>query len=125
MAWYGLIDATTGELLSIGTEAMFDSGDVSKVPPGHQRRDFGASKPDLATQMWDAATRTWIARPAPVVIDRITDIQNLLLANSNFSTTYNTLTTARKNALIAGLRAVLSDVLGPHANRAQNESVNL
>ena len=63
--WFGVYDPVTGELRSIGTEAMF----VERARPkgdeynGLRIAEFGDDRPDLSLVEWDASTRQMRERP--------------------------------------------------------------
>jgi hypothetical protein len=125
MAWYGLVNKQTGDLVSIGTESMFENRDPARLPAGVDRVDFGANQPDQATNLWNAATRTWTARPAPVLVDRIADIETRLAADADWSAVFNGLTNARKTQLRTGWQRVMTGVLGGRRFRDSSEGVEV
>lgn len=72
MAWFAVIDNLSGQLLSLTTIV------ADPLPAGLVALNL-ADQPDLATQMWDEATRSFVARPAKV----LRDIVDLILADSD------------------------------------------
>jgi len=70
--------------------------------------------------MWDAATRSYIARPAKVLVDRLQD----LLSDPDYSdwqTVYNALNATRK----AQVQAALIRLLGRARYRNPGEPVEI
>lgn len=114
MTWHLLIDRATGDLVSQGTviaddaAARFDVVDIG-MPPADD-------------QLWDASTRAFVARPAPVLIDRLDDIETLFQNNADFMAVYGALNAARKAQLRTGIRAVLARVLRRYRWREARES---
>jgi len=86
MTWYAVVEDATGRLISTG-EVL-----ANPLPVGMVALTIGSAPGD---KMWDEVTRTFIARPPKVFIDRFTD----LLARPGVQTLYNSLTTARKTQL--------------------------
>lgn len=117
MTWYGLVDPNTGELKSVGTEAMFGPD----TPAALQTVEFGAERPDFGALQWDAATRTTKPRPAPVLIDRLDDIEAWLMADPDFASVWSSLSAARRTTIRTGIRRVLARVAGSRRFRQQNE----
>ena len=125
MTWYGLIDDATGDLVSVGTEAMFPNGDIANVPAGTMRHEFGETRPEFAAKLWNASLRRLEDRPAPVLKDRRDDLFELFQQNSDFMAVWNSLNTNRRNQLRTGTRDVLLTFLGAHVTRQENEPVEL
>lgn len=125
MAWYGLWTTATGDLVSVGTEAMFPGGDPANVPAGTTRIDFGATRPDFAAQRWNPATRALEPRPAPVLVDRVDDFMAAFAADTDYSAVFGALTANRKTQIQAGLRRVLAARLNGMRMRQQAESADL
>jgi hypothetical protein len=114
MAWYVAYDTATGRLESESdTEIAARTGKTVLQL---------ADRPNINANgvMWDESTRTFIARPLKVLIDRLEDIQT----NPNFAdfmTAYNTLSAANKTRL----RNMVIRLLGSRRWRNQNEPVEL
>lgn len=123
--WYGLIDDATGDLVSVGTEAMFPGKDTANVPAGMTRHEFGANRPDFAAKLWNAAQRRLDDRPAPVLRDRRDDLLAMFQANPDFMAVWSSLNAKRKTQLRTGIRDVLLAFLGAHVTREESEPVEL
>lgn len=119
MAWTALADKATGRLVSIGTRLADDAATRYDLIP------LGETPPDWSVSMWDAATRTVVARPPIVWADRLDDIEARFLADVDFMAVYNTLTAGRKTTLRTGIRRVLLTALGPYRMRQSTETVEL
>ena len=128
--WYGLVNQTTNDLASVGTEAMFEG----KVYPGTtytsgaQTFDvitFGETAPDWATLTWDAPTRSIKPRPAPVLISRLDDVEQWLLSDPDFLFAWNNLSATRKARLRDGWRRVVAKLLGGQVWRGESEEVEI
>lgn len=125
MTWYGLIDDATGDLVSVGTEAMFPGKDIANVPAGMTRHDFGADRPEFARKVWNAAQRRLDDRPAPVMRDRRDDLMAMFQADADFMVVWNALNATRKNQLRNGLRRVLAQFLGEQMMRRDDEPMEI
>jgi hypothetical protein len=113
MPWFAVYESTTGRLVSVGQQV------ADPLPAGLTAAQLGQRPAD--NQMWDTATRAFVARPAKVLVDRLlTD----LLSNPAFSelqTAYNSLSAANKTRIRNGLILFL----GRLRWRAQGEAVTL
>ena len=96
MSYFLLYDTATGRLVSQGTVV------ASPLPDGLTAVDVGTRPSD--GQMWDSATRTMVARPAKVLVDRL---QDLLDFYPDFATVWNSLSAERKTQLRTALIAFL------------------
>lgn len=65
MAWSAVYDSVTGRLISVGQV-------VASPLPSTMSAEALAGFPD-PSQMWDEVARVFVARPAPVVGDRVAD----------------------------------------------------
>jgi hypothetical protein len=113
MAWYAIYNTANGALESIG------SSDEMPSIPNKTTLEL-VERPDLSAVMWDEVTRSFIARPAKVLIDRLNDIQT----NPNFAdfmTVYNGLNATNKTRL----RNMIIRLLGNRRYRSQSESVEI
>lgn len=113
MAWYLYIRESDGALLSVGDR------DADAPPPGVIRVSV-AGDPRDPSLLYDPATRTLVARPAKVLIDRLQDV----LADprfAEFATAYTSLSAANKTRL----RNALILLLGRRRYRSAGESVEL
>ena len=113
MTWFALADTNTGALVSI-TDVV-----AEPLPPSLTAYPL-ANEPNLRAVMWDASTRTFVSRPAKVIIDRL---QDLLTdpAYADFQTIYSGLSAQRKTQI----QTVLIRLLGKNRYRAANESVEV
>ena len=125
MAWYGLVNPTTGDLVSVGTEAMFPDGNLDAFVGVYDRVDFGADAPDFAVKLWVAVTRSLIDRPPPVIISRLDDLDAWFLADADWLTAWNAMNAARKTQIRTGLLRVLARFLGNQQWRGESETVEL
>lgn len=112
MAWYAYIRDADGALLSLGTVD-------TPAPAGVTRTELAIIPTDPAW-MYDASTRTFIARPVKVLIDRLQDMLTDP-AYAEFVTAYNTLNTANRTRIRNGLIRLL----GAQRFRAQAEPVEV
>lgn len=125
MAWYGLADRTTGDLVSVGTEAMFPDGNIDAFQGVYDRIDLGTTAPDFSAKVWNPTTRQLLDRPAPILISRLDDIEAWLQADPDWSAAWNSLSQARKTQIRSGLRRVMAKVLNSQQWRQESERVEL
>jgi len=125
MAWYGLVDPVSGDLVSIGTEAMFPNGDISAFTGVYDVLTFGGSAPDFAVHLWNPVTRALVPRPIPILISRLDDVEAWLLSDPDWLLAWNAMNATRRAQVRAGLRRVLAKVLGPQAFRQESQSVEI
>lgn len=123
--WYGLVEPDTGNLVSVGTEAMFPDGNMDAFAGQYDVVEFGVDRPDFSGKMWSSSLRAIIDRPPPVILSRLDDIDDLLLADPDFSTLWGNLNATRRNQLRIGLRRVIGRILGSHVSRYPDESMEL
>lgn len=86
--WRAYYETATGKLISVGSVWP----EVS--PPGISFIESDVPI-DMSTKMWDESSRSFVSRPAKVLIDRWND----LLTNpfySDFQAVYNSLNASRK-----------------------------
>ncbi|HSF94782.1 MAG TPA: hypothetical protein VLA52_07125 [Thermohalobaculum sp.] len=78
MAWAAIHDPPpplgTGELRGTGDDRVNFPSDAEIALKGWVKTLL-AGEPDLRSQMWDAATVRFVARPAPVFVDRLEDLK--------------------------------------------------
>jgi len=108
--WYAIIESTTGRLLSLG-----DS--LPDTRPGQDILPLGETLPDMGQMMWEELGRRFIARPVPVLVDRLDDLN----ADPDYMTAWNRLTAAQRVAL----RTALARMLGDYRMRRDDEPVPL
>lgn len=125
MAWFGLVDPANGNLVGVGTETMFPSGDPGTYDGPYDVHAFGVNQPDFAKQRWNESTKQLEPRPAPVLIDRLDDIEAWLMADADFANVWGTLTQARRTTIRTGIRRVLARVAGARRFRQQDEPAEL
>jgi hypothetical protein len=123
--WYGLIQPSSGDLVSVGTETMFPESNIDAFNGVYDRVQFGETKPDFSTQMWNPTTRLMVERPIPLLISRLDDIEAWLQSDADWLAVWNTLSQARRTQIRTGLRRVLNRVLGPQQWRGESETVEL
>lgn len=68
MPYYAIYETATGRLVSLGNMI------ADPLPQDLTAVDIGTAV-DLRGQMWDAASKAFVARPAPVLIDRLDDLR--------------------------------------------------
>lgn len=125
MTWYGLVQPTSGDLVSVGTESMFPDGNIDAFTGVYDRVDFGAVAPDFAVNLWNPTTRALIPRPAPILVDRLNDIEAVLLADADWVAVWNALSTVRKTQIRTGFRRVLAFFLGGARFRGESDGIEL
>lgn len=113
MAWFAFINTNTGALLSLGTMI------VTPLPVNTTMLTL-AIDPTDPQFMYDQATRTFIARPATVLIDRLQDIVTNP-AYQDLIDVWNSLNPANRNKL----RNALIKLLGRQRWRGASEVVEL
>jgi hypothetical protein len=123
--WYGLVDPATGELKSVGTEAMFPDGNLDAFAGVYDVHAFGANQPDFATHRWSETTRTLEPRPAPVLVDRLDDIEQWLMADPDFAAAWQSMNQTQRTAIRTGIRRVLVRVAGGRRYRQTDEPAEL
>lgn len=106
---YALYTTATGQLISIGTVLP------DPVPQGLSVLARETVPAD--TEMWDAASRSWVARPAKVLVDRLDD----LLADADFADLWSNINAARRTRL----RNLLIRLLGRHRYRNASETLEV
>lgn len=109
MAWHYLYETATGRLVS---EAEADVAPV--VPTGLSV----LSRPDRVStsEMWDQVAAVFVPRPAKVIVDRLTDLDN----DPDLSAVWTRLTAAQRTAL----RNRLIRLLGGQRMRGAGEPVD-
>lgn len=127
MAYFGLIDPQTGDLVSTGTESMFDGGvrPEGSTYANYEIIDFGPQGPNFALKVWERAGKRLVDRPVPIVISRLDDIETRLLNDSEFSVMWASLNATRKAQLRNGWRRVVGQLLGGYQFRDESEKVEL
>lgn len=115
-AWKLLIDRATGELVSVGTVIAEDAADRFDVI------DAGEERPDQGEALWDRQSRSFVPRPARVLIDRLDDIEARLQADPDWLTVWNSLSAARKTQIRTGLRRILVALLADRRYRDADEA---
>lgn len=123
--WYGLVDITTGELKSVGTAAMFPNGNLDAFDGIYDVHTFGETQPDFAAKLWSMALRSLIDRPPPVLVSRLDDVEQWLLADADYALVWANLNATRRNQLRIGLRRVVQRLLGAQVNRHQDEPAEI
>lgn len=118
MAWSALVDKTTGALVSVGDVIAPNAATTYDVIAL-------AAQPDFGVQMWDAPTRTFVARPPIQWVDRLTDLDTRMQANTDFTAIWTGLTPAKRTQLRTGIQAVLLIALGGRRMRTSNEPVEI
>ena len=111
MVWYAVYESATGRLLSVTTL-------LGDLPVGVTTLNLAGEPAD--NQMWDSTTRTFIPRPAKVLVDRLQDILSNP-AYADFATAYNVLNAANKTRL----RNMLIKLLGRQRYRSQGEPTEM
>lgn len=106
--WFYVVEDATGRLLSETDQ---------EVIPGSGRSVVSRAVRADASVMWDEVSRAFVARPAKVLVDRLTDLDN----DSALSAVWTRLTTAQRTAL----RNRLIALLGSQRMRGPGEPVNL
>lgn len=120
--WYGLVQPATGELVSVGTIAMFPDGNLNAFDGVYDVVEFGATQPNFALKLWSAALLALIDRPPPVLVSRLDDVEAWLLADTDFLLVWNNINATRRNQLRIGIRRIVQRLLGPQVNRAPEEA---
>lgn len=115
--WKLIVDRQSGEIVSEGTVL------APGIEETHDVIDVGTKPAD--GRRWNPANRTFEERPAPVLVDRLDDVQDRFQANADFMAVYGPLSAARKAQLRTGIRAVLSDLLRHLRYRRQGERIEL
>lgn len=117
--WHLIYRQDTGSLVS----------ETSIVPPNLDMRLYSVldvdERPDWTVKAWNPETRQLYDRPLPVLIDRLDDIEALLLADDDFLATWNNLNATRKGQVRAGLRRVFAYLLGTKQFRRENEKLGV
>lgn len=97
--WRVFYDDTTGRAVSMGSVW------VDQLPPGIAFKEYGAPA-DLSAQMWNEATRDFIARPPKVLVDRLQEILTNP-AYPDFQTLWAALNATRRQQLTNALARLL------------------
>lgn len=97
MPYYAIFDSTTGKLLSLASRLPETLAD------GVSSKNIG--NPPRRNQMWDEAKRTYVGRPAKVVIDRLDRKKNGTKPKDiAFQSVFNQLRPADKAVINEALR---------------------
>lgn len=112
--WFAYVEDATGLLVSIGTI------DQPSLPAGIVQIAANVPDPLEPKWVWDTATRSFINRPAKVLIDRWQDLLTSA-SYSDFQTVYNALNATRKQQI----QAVLLRLLGTQRWRSASEGTEL
>lgn len=128
--WYGLVQPASGDLVSVGTEAMFPLGEdgqpnLNAYQGVYDVHTFGESRPDFALFLWNPTTRALVDRPIPLLISRLDDIEAWLAADPDWVAGWQALTPEMRQRIRQGLRKILNRLLGPQQWRGQHEEVEL
>ena len=110
MPYFAVFETATGRLVSLGSVL------ANPLDASLSAVDLGSKPAD--SLMWSDASRTFVARPAKVLVDRL---QDLLDYYPDFLTVWNSLTTQRKNLI----RTALIQFLGSKRFRNANGGVAL
>lgn len=114
MAWYVIYDTASGQLKSESDTEIAPQADMTIVQLADRPAD---------NMMWDAATRTFVARPPKVQVDRLDD---LLTSNhpaiAAFRQRVYTPASAADKAIISDF---LIFMLGRRRTRNQNDPLEL
>lgn len=124
--WYGLV-AADGDLVSIGTEAMFEGG-IRPEGSTYANCDiieFGNQSPNFSQKIWDKNLRALVNRPAPILISRLDDIESWLLADPDFQAMWSGLNATRRQQLRNGWRRVIARLLGANQWRGESDEVEI
>ena len=126
VAWFGLVN-NNGDLASVGTESMFEGGvrPASDTYLDFTIIDFGDNRPDMTVNVWDREGRRFVARPIPVVADRVADIRERLEVDADWSAAIGRLSAARRDTIYNGLERTLDQILGEKRYRNPDEDVEL
>lgn len=118
--WYAVHDVTTGRLRSLGTVLP------PQLPDGLAALPLGATAPDLATTMWDDATRGFLPRPPKLPpVDRLDDVQDAAIFAELRAAIAGITNTTQRAALVSALRLCLGRLLGRYRYREADEEVTL
>ena len=93
MPWTAIFDSATGRLLSVGDI-------LGDIPAGAATLVL-AGEPDLRTQVWDEASRSFISRPAKVLVDRIQELRDDPVLSAVWTRLTANQQTALRNRLVA------------------------
>lgn len=109
MAWFAVVKRSDGQLVSVGTV-------IASPLPAELEAITLPGRIDSATQRWDAATRTVVAKPAKLPdVDRVNDF----FVRATFLDAR--LTTAQRTQF----RTILGTFLGTRRFRDAAETVDL
>ena len=95
MSYFAIHEIATGRLKSMGSVI------ADPLPAGLTAVDI--VNPPLDSEMWDEATKTFIARPPKVLADRLEDLK----ARPAFRTFWQSLNQQQKDTLITALKWLL------------------
>jgi hypothetical protein len=110
--WFTLYDTATGALRGHTSEA----GLPSPIPAGITVVEHGPARQDQGNR-WNATTRTWVAIPAEVLVDRLAD----LAGHAYLANVWSRLTAAQRTQL----RKAMVWLLGGKRYRQPTEEVAL
>jgi hypothetical protein len=109
MPWFAVYESGTGRLVSVAQTV------ADPLPAGLAAAELGQRPAD--SQMWDTTTRTFVARPAKVIVDRLQDLAD----DPELSAVWTRLTATQRTAL----RNRLIRLLGQYRFRSQATGVDL
>jgi hypothetical protein len=110
--WFTLYETATGVLRAHTSEV----GLPSPIPAQFTVVAHGAARQDQGNR-WNVATRTWVAIPAPVLVDRLQDMAN----HAYMAEIWSRLTVAQRTKL----RKALVWLLASRRYRTPTEDVAL
>ena len=119
MPWYFFVRKDNGDLVSEG----------SVIPPNldtttYDTIDIG-TRPNWSVNVWNPATRQLVARPIPILIDRLDDIHARFLADPDFAAVWATLNATRRTQLRTGIMRVLASIFGARRWRQEDEAAEI
>lgn len=110
MTWFAVIESATGNLVSVGTVL------ADPLPTGLEAISLGDTKWNSITHTWDPATRTVVAKPAPLPdVDRVEE----------FIARVPVLATRLNVTQMEAFRTALRQLLGPLRFRDASEPTDL
>lgn len=126
MAWYFFINPNDGDLVSEGSTVPSHLTQCLEANPNpacaYVVREV-AERPDWTQFTWDNLTRALVARPVPILIDRLDDMQARFLNDADFVAVWNGLNATRRTQLRTGISRVLAQMVGALRFRRETDRV--
>lgn len=123
--WYLIVNRKSGELVSMGTVLAEDihtrEDQKGRKEPLYDVIEYGKERPDLEKLVWDSERREFVERPAPVLIDRLEELETMLQGDQDWVAIKSELPSSRQKNLDDSWKRQLIELLGDRRFRRDDE----